>query len=200
LTYKSGEEKTKFIKRKTKMQTEFRSKMGLIVDKPKVGGCGTSINGNTARKFFNNPELSSKITGLDEDLIERCAAILQALSSGYKINVEKFRTFALQIAVDLTRTYSWYYLSPTVHKILIHGPSIIENALVSIGELLEEAAEARNKDIKKFRLQHARKTSREATNEDLLNRLLLSSDPFITGHRKLPPKTKSLLNKYVFDL
>jgi len=84
---------------------------------------------------------------------------LQALSSGYKINVEKFRTFALQIALDLTRTYSWYYLPPTVHKILIHGPSIIENALVSIGELSEEAAEARNKEIKNFRLQHARKTS-----------------------------------------
>jgi len=67
---RGGEEKTKFIKRKTKMQTEFRSKMELIVDKPKVGGCGTSNDGNTARKFFNNPELSSKITGLDEHLIE----------------------------------------------------------------------------------------------------------------------------------
>jgi len=76
-----------------------------------------------------------------------CKRIENMKYSGYKINVDKFRTFALQIAVDLTRTYSWYYLPPTVHKILIHGPSIIENALVSIRELSEEAAEARNKDI-----------------------------------------------------
>lgn len=174
--------------------------MGLIVDKPKSGGSGTSNNGNTAREFFNNSGLSAQITGLDRDLIERCATILQALNSGYNINVAKFNTFALDVAKELTTTYSWYYLPATVHKILIHGPAIIEYALVSIGELSEEAAESRNKDIKKFRLQHTRKMSRVATNEDLFNRLLLTSDPFITGQRKLPPKHKSVLNKSVNDL
>ena len=41
--------------------------------------------------------------------------------------------------------------------------------LVPIGELSKEAAEAKTKDIKQFRLQHTRKTSRTATNTDLLN-------------------------------
>lgn len=41
--------------------------------------------------------------------------------------------------------YPWYPMTPTVHKILIHGATVIENALLPIGQLSEEAAEARNK-------------------------------------------------------
>ena len=46
---------------------------------------------------------------------------------------------------------------------------MIKHALVPIGELSEEAAEAKNKDIKLFRLQHTRKISGTATNTDLSN-------------------------------
>ena len=35
----------------------------------------------------------------------------------------------------------------TVHKILIHGPEV-EKCILPIGQLSEEASEARNKDIK----------------------------------------------------
>lgn len=41
--------------------------------------------------------------------------------------------------------YSCYPMSPTVHKILLHESTIIANALLPIGQLSEEAAEARNK-------------------------------------------------------
>lgn len=174
--------------------------MELIVDKPKTGGSGSSNDGNTAREFFNNAGLSAEITGIDKVVIERCATLLQALSSGYNINVDKFRKYALDTAKELTNKYSWYYLPPSVHKILIHASDVIQYALVSIGELSEEAAESRNKDIKKFRLQHTRKISRISTNTDLFNRLLLTSNPFITGQRKLPCKDKSILLKSVFEL
>ncbi|KAJ4432724.1 hypothetical protein ANN_21361 [Periplaneta americana] len=45
----------------------------------------------------------------------------------------------------------------------------------------EEAQEARDKHLKQFREQYARKISREATNRDAFNRLLATSDPFITS-------------------
>lgn len=197
---RSSDAKTQLLKRKRDIQHQFFSKMGLIVDRPKPGGSGNSNDGNTARRFFNNPKVSAKITGVKKSLIIRCATILQTMSSGYKINVEKFKNYALDTGKALVAEYPWYFLPPTVHKVLIHGSEVIEHGLVSIGELSEEAAEARNKDIKKFRLNHTRKTSRIATNTDLLNRLLLSSDPFITGSRNLPCKKKSLLLKSVFDL
>lgn len=61
---------------------------------------------------------------------------------------------------------------------------MIENAILHIGELFEEAAEAKNKDIRSFKLNHTRKFFRTVINLDLINRLLLSSDPYITGLQK----------------
>lgn len=67
----------------------------------------------------------------------------------------------------------------TVHKLLIHGPQIIASALLPIGQLFEKAQESRNKDIKKYREGFSQKCSREKTMEDVLNWLLVSSDPYI---------------------
>ena len=48
--------------------------------------------------------------------------------------------------------YPWYNMSTTVHKLLIHvnSPQVIASALLPIGQLSEEAQEARNKAIKKY--------------------------------------------------
>ncbi|KAJ4452203.1 hypothetical protein ANN_03721 [Periplaneta americana] len=85
---------------------------------------------------------------------------------------------------------------PTMHKILIHGPTVIENALLPIGQLSEEAAEARNKHFRSYRQNYARKFSRESCNLDIINRLLLSSDPLLTSMRPTPRKrTKPFLKE-----
>lgn len=110
--------------------------MVLIVDKPKTSGSGSSNDGNSATKFFNDAQLS-EITGIEKQLIENCATLLQALSSGYKINVDKFRKFAQDTARELTSNYFWY-LSPSVHKILIHALDVIQYVLVLIGDLFEK--------------------------------------------------------------
>lgn len=81
------------------------------------------------------------------------------------------------------KLYHWYYMSPTVHKYLIHGGEIIKNAIVPIGQLSEDAQEARNKDFRYYRENHTRKFSRLKTNEDLVNNLLVTSDPFISNIR-----------------
>lgn len=74
-------------------------------------------------------------------------------------------------------------MPPSVHTILIHGSLAIKYALVPTGQLSEEAQEARNKDLKRFRAQHTRKSSHIKTCEDLINMLLISSDPVITDLR-----------------
>jgi len=73
------------------------------------------------------------------------------LASGYKINAAKFGEYALDTARKLISLYPWYYLPPSIHKILVHAPDVINYALVSIGELSEEAAESKDKDIKMFK-------------------------------------------------
>lgn len=57
------------------VQNRFKTEMGLIVDQPKQRS-GTSNDGNTARPFFDSPNLSSNITRVDEQLIYKFAVIL----------------------------------------------------------------------------------------------------------------------------
>lgn len=54
-------------------------------------------------------------------------------------------------------------------------PTVHEHALLPVGQLSEEAQEARNKDFKKYRKQFTRKISRICTNQDIFNMLLVSS-------------------------
>lgn len=73
----------------------------------------------------------------------------------------------------------------TVHKILVHGVDVVQSALLPIGQLSEEAQEARNKDGRRFREHNTRNRSRVATNRDLLNMLLITSDPLINSLREV---------------
>lgn len=183
---RSQDEKLLIAENKKRIQQEFKSHLGLIIDQPKQG-YGSSNDGNTARCFFENAEITCKITRIDIDVIKRFSVILEVISSYHSINIENFRNYALETARLLTEKFSWYCMTPTVHLILLHGADIIKSGLVPVGQLSEEAAESRNKDLKQYRSKFARKTSRKANNEDVLKRLLLSSDPLITGLRK-PPK------------
>lgn len=74
-------------------------------------------------------------------------------------------------------------MPPSMHKVLIHGADIIKSLNVPIGQLSEEAQEARNKDFKRYRENNSRTSSRIHTNEDIFHFLLISSDPIITKLR-----------------
>lgn len=170
--------------KKQTVQKRFREELGLHIDKPRHGS-GNSNDGNTARRFFFNSTCSANITGVDETLIKRLHIVLQTLSSGMMIDSQKFGEYALETAKCYIKNYYWYYMPSSVHKILIHGKSIINHfGILPIGQLSEDAQESRNKDYKKYRLHHSRKCSRAATNEDVFHRLLYTSDPFITSLRK----------------
>lgn len=68
----------------------------------------------------------------------------------------------------------------TLHKVLVHGHDIIKHCIIPIGQLSEEAQESRNKDYRNYRERFTRKISRLHTNTDLINRLLITSDPIIS--------------------
>lgn len=92
-------------------------------------------------------------------------------------------------------------MPPTLHKFFIHGPEILELALLPIGQLSEEAQEAINKNFKRYREQFSRKISRIKQNEDVLNRLFISSDPIISSLSKIPKKKNtSRIPKVAIDL
>lgn len=106
------------------------------------------------------------------------------MSSGYKIDIKKFEKFAELTAELYVEIYGWYPMTPTMHKILRHDVTIIDQAILPIGQLSEEAAEARNKHFRDYRQNFSRKFSIEICNRGIINRLLLSSDPLLSSVRK----------------
>ena len=63
---KSDEDKCSVKQRSEEIKQKFKNQMGLFVDRQKPGNTN---DGNTARRFFLNPEKSGEITGLDVELI-----------------------------------------------------------------------------------------------------------------------------------
>jgi len=197
----TAEQKNGIAEKKKLVQSRLWNELGLKVDKV-VQGRGTSNTGNVARRFFKNTEKVSEITGVDVNLLNRFSVILTAMSSGSEINYERFDKYAKETAELYVRLYEWYRMPPSIHKILMHGSLVIQYALVPIGQLSEEAQEARNKDYIRYREHHSRQNSRVNTNTDLFNYLLVTSDPKITALRTeskkppttLPPEVVFLLN------
>lgn len=98
-------------------------------------GFGTTNDGNTARRFFLDYKTSSRITGIDENLIFRFSIILQAISSGKQINIEKFRNYCKETAEIYVQLYSWYHMPVSVHKLLMHGADICNHfSILPIGK------------------------------------------------------------------
>lgn len=192
-------QKDQFENRKKEIIRQFRAETGLLIDIPKPG-FGNTNDGNTARRFFADPALSSTITGIDQNLIYRCSIILKALNSNYPINSSLFGQYAFETAELYVNLYAWYPMPPTVHKILMHSKEVIEQFLIPIGQLGEDAQESRHKETKYYREHNTRKISRKHTNEDLFNILLVSSDPLISSLRVLPPRQDILYSRDVIKL
>ena len=60
-------------------------RFGILHDMQKTGGSGTINDGNKARRAFKKPNLFSKITEVDLELINRIRVILILINSNFKI-------------------------------------------------------------------------------------------------------------------
>lgn len=191
-------------KRKQKIQNEFWTELGLRVDFPKVGGFGSTNDGNTSRRAFTNYKKFARITGVDEVLIFRLHIILICLTCQFPLELDKFEQYCFETARHLQSNYEWLPMTPTVHKVLIHSKQIMQNIVLPVGCFGEDAAECRNKIYKNDRLFHARRSSRINNLSDVFNRALDTSDPLVSSLRlhtrihqrkrlALPPEVIQLL-------
>lgn len=120
------------------------------------------------------------------------------------LDLDKFGELCLETFKIWIEKYESQKMTPTVHKVLVHGSDIITNSILPVGVLSEEAAESRNKFYRNDRLFHARKTSRIDNMTDMFNRQLDTSDPFLSSIRiterikrhnfkALPPEVQDLI-------
>ena len=68
------------------------------MDKPKVGGFGSTNDGNSSRRAFKNVKKFSEITNVDEELIKKFETFLICISSQYQINLDKFEKYCFDTA------------------------------------------------------------------------------------------------------
>ena len=136
---------------------------------------------------------------MDKKIIQRFEVILKAINVSQYLNADKFGQYALDTFHLLNKKYSFWTLTPTVHKILFHGKEIILNTLLPIGTLSKEAMEHRNKEFKNYRGERARQTSRIENLTDIFNRFLFSSDLFINSLRT-PPNTLDMKKELSDDV
>ena len=155
--------------------------MHLHVDQPRSGGKGSSNDGNTARRAFRDEESFAAVTGVDKELIHQMHVILQTMSSGYAIDIAAFAAYCAATANRYVELYPWYPMPAAVHKILIHGAEVADSLVLPVGMLSEEVLESRNKDVRAYRLSHARKDSRLHTMADQFGYLMVTSDPLISS-------------------
>lgn len=113
------------------------------------------------RITFANFERSSSITGIDYNFIERFAAVLEAISSGYGNNYWKMPTCS-----NTAKLFLWML------------SVIIEHALLPIGTQPGKAAEGQHS--RQYRQSFLRKFSWVQCTTDVLNRLLLTSDTYLS--------------------
>ena len=140
--------------------------------------------------------------------MKRFHNVLIVISSGCNINYCAFQEYCIEIAKLYILLYPWYYMPPTVHKILVHSASFIKKSIVPFGCLSEEVLESSHKLCKLYRRVFSQKGSRNKTNRDIFQRLLLHSDPLISLlnispkkiKQKIPPEVISLLTDYDLDI
>ena len=142
--------------------------------------------------FGSEATVAANALGVDEDLIRRMFVILCTLSSTQEIDPEKLQEYCWSTAELFVRLYPWYHMPQALHKVLIHSHQVVRAKPLPIGMLSEEAQEASNKNVKRFRENFTRKTSRKDTNCDLMRRMLCSSDPVISSLRRSADNKKEL--------
>ena len=184
---------------KAEVQQKFWDQLHLKVDLVRQIA-GTFNDGNTYRRFFENPSLTAQITIVDERLIDRFGTILDAINSHHEIDVGRFEEFCRETAELYVELYPWYPMNNTVHKILIHVAQIITSVSGAAGSLSEEAQEALKKIWRYNRQYHARKCDRESTNADVIHHMLALTDLRLHNFMRPPPTTSREVKEKVAPL
>ena len=116
------------------------------------------------------------------------------MTCGKAINFKKFKKYTEETAKLCIKLYPWYKIPPSVHKVLIHGGTIGETFDLPMGWYSEENQEANNKIFRKARANNSRMINRVQTNEDIMNYMLISSDPYVSSKRMKQERKKKELS------
>ncbi|XP_065079189.1 uncharacterized protein LOC135702117 [Ochlerotatus camptorhynchus] len=159
-----------------KIADELEHFFKLHVNRPKIGGSGSSNNGNMARRLLADPGNFSRILGVRKDLVENLRLISSlALSSNHldsKKVAELFKTIMKQLDREFPDARQ---IPPCIHKYK-HLSEMVKRLPYTMNFVDEQAGERCHKRYKFTRPHLARKTSPEDSINDMMKTALAWSD------------------------
>ena len=113
-------------------------------------------------------------------LHKQLSVVLRIISCTRKIDVVKFSVHCQETMLSIATNFPWTLLNHTLRGTIQHSPELIEmNGCESLGWYSEEGLEANNKDIRNYLERLSRKCDTNKQIEDVHNRLLERSDPYL---------------------
>lgn len=143
-------------------------------------GKGTTNTGNNARRCLKFPREFAKCLDLDPDFVEDLSNIIKLFKSKELIDLDSLDLYCKRTYWKYYELYPWAQMSPSIHKLLWHGPDIARQFDVPLIHLSEDASEAMHKYYRRNIKQHARQFSRAARLKDIFRRGMYMTDPKIS--------------------
>ena len=85
---RTEEDKVSVSLKKKKIQVQMKEQLGFVIDVPKSGGSGASNDGNTGRRFFENAQIVSSITGFDLHLMKMIYVVCCVTNIVFRIQID----------------------------------------------------------------------------------------------------------------
>ncbi|KAI6658670.1 hypothetical protein LOD99_11016 [Oopsacas minuta] len=187
---------SRVIKDSMKFTREFLcEKTGLRIDQPSSDG-GTTSTGNMARQCFliKNNFIYWVSTLISEDMREpinslhsNLSVLLSIFNCTHAVDTDKLNSLCRDTYESILSNFPWVNVTPSLNRLLAHFTELIRDCNGGFGlkNFSEEAVEAYNKLIRKYREHLVRKISLTTNSRDIFARLLSQSDPVLIGFRNV---------------
>ena len=96
------------------------------------------------------------------------------------LKINKVEKVCLETYNMYYELYPWIHISPTVHKLLIHGCQIAKKFPLPMAYFAEDAGESWHKHYRKNMVIHARQNSKINRLGDVFDRAIYLTDPMIS--------------------
>lgn len=89
----------------------------LNINRPKPGGCGSSNNGNMARRLLSEPTKFAEILGISKDLVQNLRLISSLALSSNKLDPQKISSLCSSLHQQIFAEFPFVRnLPPCIHK------------------------------------------------------------------------------------
>ena len=164
--------------------------IGIRIKECRQEGSGNSEDGNSFREAFRtekNRKTMSEECDVPLNFIEGLWNIYVALTSHLYIDPKLFGAYCDKVLKIYFTKLKWYRMIPSVHKILVHGPELLEELMkeaptIAPGQLSEEPSEHFNKLLKNDELGHAPQNSRKKRLKAMSDRGIERSDVLVRSY------------------